>query len=85
MYSNNFERTLELTKEWKNSKFRGIEGSYRARAIKASVENIDEIPERAKGISRAVATLMMFCVIMAILNAHVSKFVIFVMRSLCCF
>ena len=57
MYSNNFERTLELTKEWKNSKFRGIEGSYRARAIKASVENIDEIPERAKGISRAVATL----------------------------
>lgn len=57
MYSNNFEKTLELTKEWKGSKFRGIQGSYRARAIKASVENISDISERANGISRAIKTL----------------------------
>lgn len=57
MYSNNFEKTLELTKEWKESRFRGIQGSYRARAIKVSVESISNVDERAKGISRSIATL----------------------------
>lgn len=57
LYKQDYNRTLELTKAWKNSKFRGITGSFRARAIKSSVEEIEDVEERANGISRAIATL----------------------------
>lgn len=57
LYSGNYDRIIELTKTWKDSIVRGIEGSFRARAIKNNAENIQNPKERFHELKRSVEIL----------------------------
>ena len=57
LYNSNYEKILEFSKKWKESPVRGIEGSFRARAIKNLAEKINIPKDRAAEILRAIHIL----------------------------
>ena len=57
LYNSDYEKILEFSKKWKESQVRGIEGSFRARAIKNLAETINIPKERATEILRCIHIL----------------------------
>lgn len=57
LYDSKYEEILEFSKKWRESQVRGIEGSFRARAIKNLAEKINIPKDRAKEILRSIHIL----------------------------